>query len=79
MSSNIDKRWMDCPRKSEEYIQGVRSFIEFVKNNVGESTMFSCPCKRFNNGKGSLPLGEISYHLFKHGIVSSYKLWRFHG
>ncbi|XP_026396467.1 uncharacterized protein LOC113291111 [Papaver somniferum] len=70
---------MDCPRKSKEYIQGVRSFIEFVKNNGGQSTMFSCPCKRCNNGKGSLPLGEISYHLLKHGIVSSYKMWRFHG
>ncbi|XP_026440115.1 uncharacterized protein LOC113338938 [Papaver somniferum] len=79
MSSSIDKRWMDFNRKSEEYIQGVRSFIEFVKNNGGQSTMFSCPCKRCNNGKGSLTLGEISYHLFKHGIVSSYKMWCFHG
>ncbi|KAI3988404.1 hypothetical protein MKX01_031622, partial [Papaver californicum] len=70
---------MDCDRKSPEYLQGVRSFIEFVKSNGGGGTLFPCPCKQCLNGKGPVPLGKISFHLLKHGISSPYTIWRFHG
>lgn len=79
MSSDMDKKWMNCARKSREYIEGVRSFINFVKNNGGESTLFSCPCKRCFNCNGIVTLGEISLYLLKHGIQSSYTMWRFNG
>ncbi|XP_026440660.1 uncharacterized protein LOC113339634 [Papaver somniferum] len=79
MSSDMDKSWMNCARKSREYIEGVRTFIMFFKNNGGESTLFSCPCKRCINCNGLVPLGEISLHLLKHGIQSSNTMWRFHG
>ncbi|XP_026419434.1 uncharacterized protein LOC113315360 [Papaver somniferum] len=66
MSYDVIKKWMKCPRKSLEYRQGVKSFIDFAKNNGGGSHLFSCPCRRCMNGKGLVVLSEISLHLLKH-------------
>ncbi|XP_026398882.1 uncharacterized protein LOC113294722 [Papaver somniferum] len=68
-----------CDRKSSEYVQGVRSFIQFAKNNGGERTVFSCPFRHCMNGKGSVSLSEISLHLLKYGICLAYTIWRHHG
>ncbi|XP_026451749.1 uncharacterized protein LOC113352093 [Papaver somniferum] len=75
----VDKGWMKCPCKYAQYIEGVRSFIEFINRNDGGNTLFSCPCSRCKNGKGLGPLSEISLHLLKYGIISTYTTWRFHG
>ncbi|XP_026453753.1 uncharacterized protein LOC113355176 [Papaver somniferum] len=79
MSFTVDKGWMKCPCKSAQYIEGVRSFIEFVNRNGGGNTLFSCPCSRCKNCKGLGPLSEISLHLLKYGILYTYTTWRFHG
>ncbi|XP_026435850.1 uncharacterized protein LOC113333642 [Papaver somniferum] len=79
MSSMFDKGWMKCARTSVQYIEGVRSFIEFVRKNGGGRTKFSCPCNSCKNGKGPLSLGEIDYHLVKNGVQLTYTTWRFHG
>lgn len=70
---------MKCPRKSQDYIQGVRSFIQFTKNNDGGSTLFSRPCRRCLNGKGLHSPSWISLHLLKYGVFSLYTTWRYHG
>ncbi|XP_026419484.1 uncharacterized protein LOC113315423 [Papaver somniferum] len=49
MSSMVDKGWTNCSRKSALYIEGVRSFIEFVNQNGGGNTLYSCPCVRCKN------------------------------
>ncbi|XP_026458607.1 uncharacterized protein LOC113359141 [Papaver somniferum] len=79
MSSDVIKKWMKCPHKSLKYRQGVKSFIEFAKNNGGGSHLFSCPCRRCMNGKGLVVLSEISLHLLKHGMHELYTSWRYHG
>ncbi|XP_026459565.1 uncharacterized protein LOC113360250 [Papaver somniferum] len=79
MSSDENKKWMKCDRKSGEYIQVVRSFIQFSKNNGGGRVLFSCPCRNCMNGKGSVSLSEISFHLLKYGICLTYTTWRHHG
>ncbi|XP_026410581.1 uncharacterized protein LOC113305794 [Papaver somniferum] len=79
MSSDENKKWMKCDRKSGEYIQGVRSFIQFAKNNGGGRVLFSCPCRNCMNGKGLVSLSEISLHLLKYGICLTYTTWRHHG
>lgn len=77
MSSDVIKKWMKCPRKSLEYRRGVKSFIEFPKNNGGGSYLFSCPCRRCM--KDLVALSEISFHLLKHGMHKRYTSWRYHG
>ncbi|XP_026417048.1 uncharacterized protein LOC113312512 [Papaver somniferum] len=75
----VDKGWMKCACTFVQYLEGVRSFIEFVRENAGGRTKFSCPCNSCKNGKGPLYLGEIDYHLVKNGIQLTYTLWRFLG
>ncbi|XP_026452086.1 uncharacterized protein LOC113352487 [Papaver somniferum] len=79
MSNDVDKKWMKCPRKSIDYRQGVKSFIEFARINGGGCTLFSCPCRRCMNAKGLITLSEISFHLLKYGMQEMYTTWRFHG
>ncbi|XP_026428097.1 uncharacterized protein LOC113323968 [Papaver somniferum] len=79
MSNYVDKKWMKCPRKSIDYRQGVKSFIEFARINGGGCTLFSCPCRRCMNTKGLITLSEISFHLLKYGMQEMHTTWRFHG
>ena len=57
----VDKGWMKCVRTSVQYLEGVRSFIEFVRENDGGRTMFSYPCNSCKNGKVPLSLGTLQY------------------
>ncbi|XP_026439681.1 uncharacterized protein LOC113338483 [Papaver somniferum] len=79
MSNDVDKKWMKCPRKSIDYKQYVKLFIEFARINGGGCTLFSCPCRRYMNAKGLITLSEISFHLLKYGMQDMYTTWRFHG
>ncbi|XP_026451443.1 uncharacterized protein LOC113351720 [Papaver somniferum] len=78
-SSMVDKDLMKSVCNSVQYIEGVRSFIEFVHKNGGGRTMFSCPCNSCKNGKGPMSLSKIDYHFLKNGIQLTYTTWRFHG
>ncbi|KAI3975267.1 hypothetical protein MKX01_033507, partial [Papaver californicum] len=77
--SDVNKKWMKCARKSNEYRQGERSFIQFAKNNGGGGNLFPCPCRHSMNGKGLVSLSEISLHLLKNGVCSVYITWHHHG
>ncbi|XP_026436586.1 uncharacterized protein LOC113334575 [Papaver somniferum] len=79
MSLILDKKWMKCDNKSEQYIEGVRLFIQLASEKGGANALFACPCGRCKNNKGLVTLTKISLHLPKYGIYQSYTTWRFHG
>lgn len=71
------KDWMDVPRFSDEYIDGMISFIQFVKDNLGENECF-CPCNKYRNYK-KLSIKKVSEDLFLYGVDKSYRFWVNHG
>lgn len=79
MSLIPDKKWMKCDNKSEQFVEGVRLFIQFAKEKGGANALFLCPCGRCKNSKALVTLTETSLHLMKYGIYQSYTTWHFHG
>ncbi|XXG72632.1 hypothetical protein AAC387_Pa07g1687 [Persea americana] len=75
----MDKTWMDCRNKLRpEYTNGVRSFIKFASEHMGEQSKIWCPCLRCMNVElHSYP--TIQEHLLFNGIMTSYTTWIHHG
>lgn len=76
----MDKSWMMIKNrlKSKEYREGVKSFIDFAKANVGLGEDIWCPCVDCMNGeKQSIEVVKI--HLVLKGISTTYKTWVQHG
>ena len=65
-------------RMSKEYQDGVEEFIEFSMRHSEDKKTTRCPCKKCCN-VAVLTLEEVQDHLMIHGIMSSYKIWFFHG
>ena len=80
MSNLSSREWIKSPhRNTEEYKQGVRDFMSFVKNHSSPDTKICiCPCIKCRNSK-KLSLEDVEKHLIIHGIVKTYNRWFFHG
>jgi hypothetical protein len=63
---------------SKEYQDGVEDFIEFSMRNSEDKKTKICPCKKCFN-VAILVFEEVREHLIIHGIMSSFKIWFFHG
>ncbi|KAF7114861.1 hypothetical protein RHSIM_RhsimUnG0074200 [Rhododendron simsii] len=75
----MDKDWMAIKNRwSEQYKQGVESFIEFAMANSGAQAKIRCPCIDCLNSK-TLSSEVVRIHLMLKGIDSSYKTWVYHG
>ncbi|XP_020961184.1 uncharacterized protein LOC110263754 [Arachis ipaensis] len=76
---DMPKDWMDLPRYSEEYINGVISFIKFA-NSEGEpdGQQIQCPCKRCCNIEWYRRY-VVFDHLVADGFVKGYRTWINHG
>ncbi|KAH7834644.1 hypothetical protein Vadar_018188 [Vaccinium darrowii] len=76
----MDKSWMTIKNriKSKEYREGVNSFIEFAKANVGLGDDIWCPCVKCMNVKKQ-STDDVKIHLILKGISPSYKTWVRHG
>ncbi|KAF7130454.1 hypothetical protein RHSIM_Rhsim10G0071800 [Rhododendron simsii] len=75
----MDKDWMAIKnRLSEQYKQGVESFIEFAMANSGAQAEIRCPCIDCLHSK-TLSSEVFRIHLIIKGINSSYKTWMYHG
>ena len=80
MYYRIDKQWMmESDRRTTQYVEGVRKFIESVVENGGNKKIYSCPCTQCKNMKTKIKLDDIHYHMLRWEIVQSYTVWRFHG
>ncbi|XXG47109.1 hypothetical protein AAC387_Pa02g1808 [Persea americana] len=77
------KEWMTAPRVSIEYLNGVESFIEFIRANkhkLGGVDWFCRPCVKCHNLKGGKKtMADIYTHLICDGIYTTYTSWIHHG
>ncbi|KAF6139971.1 hypothetical protein GIB67_027188 [Kingdonia uniflora] len=68
---------MKASRFTYDFLNGVRSFIDYVKQTLGD--MAYCPCNKCRNVNGVKTVDEIRTHLITYGIDQSYTTWYFHG
>ncbi|KAF6142572.1 hypothetical protein GIB67_039536 [Kingdonia uniflora] len=76
-SSNLNKNWVKASRLTYDFLNGVWSFIEYVKQTLGNATYY--PCNKYRNVNGVKEVEEIRTHLITYGIDQSYTTWYFHG
>ncbi|KAD0001320.1 hypothetical protein E3N88_44946 [Mikania micrantha] len=77
--SSIDKSWITHPnRKSDEYQQGLVSFIEMCKDFVDSIGYVRCACARCQNSI-LIPFIKMKYHMHAYGICRTYRRWTHHG
>ena len=72
-----NKRWINIlDRPDPHYRAGVDAFLNFAFKE--EEDQIRCPC----NGCRNIYVktrSEVKFHLFKYGILRSYKFWHNHG
>ncbi|KAK5772978.1 hypothetical protein PVK06_049280 [Gossypium arboreum] len=74
----MDRTWMNFSRASNEYQNGVQSFLDFSFQNSSQENMILCPCKKCGNIYWHYR--EVVYeHLIVDGFIRGYKKWNFHG
>ncbi|KAF9586770.1 hypothetical protein IFM89_040011 [Coptis chinensis] len=74
-----NKDWMSAPLNSDEYLDGLESFLKFMTDRLGKGTWCSCPCARCRNVSGRVDPKIVADHLIRIGIDPSYTTWYFHG
>ncbi|XXG77374.1 hypothetical protein AAC387_Pa08g1541 [Persea americana] len=81
----MDKTWTTLDsqdrmaiRMGREYRDGVKSFIEFAKANVGDATEIWCPCRVCKNNR-QYDYETVNFHICRWGMLASYKTWIYHG
>ena len=74
----MDRRWIHGALFTPQYISGVRSFMDFVKERFTEAEKILCPCQHCLNIK-SLEQNEVERHLLLNGMSSTYTRWIDHG
>ncbi|KAF6159365.1 hypothetical protein GIB67_032136 [Kingdonia uniflora] len=76
-SANLIKNWMKASRLTNDFLNGVRAFIDYVKQTLGD--MAYCSCNKCHNVNGIKTVDEIRTHLITYGIDQSYTTWYFYG
>lgn len=74
----MDRSWINSNRLSDEYQNGITEFLEFVKENNPDTTMYLCPCNRCLN-MVKKNVDDIRDDLICDGFLKSYTHWRWHG
>ena len=75
----MDKNWMNLPRFSQEYIDGVSSFLDFAfTKGKPQGREILCPCAKCGNGRWE-KRDVVNSHLICYGFVKGYKQWINHG
>ena len=73
----IDKSWITIKnRKSVDYMNGVKAFIEHASNFVDSSGNVRCTHKKCVNFER---IGVVRVHLLQNGFRKFYTKWIFHG
>ena len=74
----MDRRWIHGALFTPQYICGVRSFMNFVKERFTEDEQILCRCSRYMNHQ-SLHQNEVERRLLLNGVSSTYSRWINHG
>ncbi|XP_057779975.1 uncharacterized protein LOC130998576 [Salvia miltiorrhiza] len=74
----MDKSWMLKNRLSDEYKNGVESFMEFAIQNDTNNELMSCPCSKCGNLMRK-KIDLVRLHLLSNGMDLTYHTWIWHG
>ncbi len=71
----MDRSWIHASRLSDEYSQGIDSFVEFNKNNDPDyKGEMRCPCKKCVCIKW-LGVDLVKEHIVINGFAKGYTKW----
>ncbi|CAM8978244.1 unnamed protein product [Rhodiola kirilowii] len=73
----MDKSWMRLERSDTRYIQGIVDFVEFAKQNGGNSHI--CPWRRCLMIRRRITTKEMFIHLINNDMMNGYNIWTSHG
>jgi hypothetical protein len=71
-------QWMYTDRRSNEFINGMHSFIGVDEANK-RNGFISCPCGIYPNKKDYSNSNTLHSHLLQSGFMSVYNCWTKHG
>ena len=74
----MDRSWIKARKFSEEYLNGVKEFMNFVRETYAEDAKILCPCRKCLNRKQE-PQGKLEVHILIYGMSSTYDRWIHHG
>ncbi|KAL6323438.1 hypothetical protein AAG906_039008 [Vitis piasezkii] len=75
----MDRSWMQLQnRLCNEYVEGVRTFIQAAKQHLRVDNKTRCPCRQCLNVRFQ-DLIIVEQHLIRYGFSSSYNRWIHHG
>ncbi|XP_060674878.1 uncharacterized protein LOC132804486 [Ziziphus jujuba] len=75
----MEKKWIWCHDKlSDEYTNGVKSFIELAKHHLDEDNRTRCPCRYCRNVYFQ-DISVVGRHLWVKGFSPDYHNWIYHG
>ena len=74
----MDRSWIQGKQFTPAYIDGVREFMQFVKERFDETTEIRCPYRRYLNHI-TRPQSDVQDHIHIYGMSSTYTKWVHHG
>ncbi|KAL6533203.1 hypothetical protein OROMI_027315 [Orobanche minor] len=74
----MDKAWVNLPRPTAAYREGVRNFVTASLESLGNPSKIRCPCTRCRNLDYETSDDVVS-HLVIYGMDKTYDVWIFHG
>lgn len=74
----MDRSWIHGRKFTLAYTNGVKEFMEFVKERFPEHIPISCPCRHCLN-QTERPQQEVNDHILIHGMSATYTRWTHHG
>ncbi|GMI94850.1 hypothetical protein HRI_003154300 [Hibiscus trionum] len=74
----MNRSWMNLPRVSVDYRNGVEIFLNFAFAYASQEDMILCPCKKCANINWHIR-EVVHEHLIVCGFVRGYIKWIFHG
>lgn len=74
----MDKSWLNQPRFTTAYKDGVRDFLQFAMRNAFSNGKIMCPCIRCVNCSQQT-LEIVREHLICDGFMRGYTTWILHG
>ncbi|KAI8559682.1 hypothetical protein RHMOL_Rhmol04G0192800 [Rhododendron molle] len=74
----MDKTWIDLPRMSRDYFDGIDRFLEFAYTDKLDDSFICCPCRKCKN-RYCFPRAAVRKHLYSCGFFKKYKNWTNHG
>lgn len=71
-------RWVYGTLFTDDYMEGVRQFMQFVKQKFSEDELIPCPCSTCLN-LIELHQTIVKKHIIVNGMDSTYTKWIHHG